>query len=72
MTAILGSVRGGAVTSAATSRCIATAAASAAACTPFSRVAAGRGARADSDQGHLYSSSTQVYLSHETDKTLLL
>ena len=40
MTAILGSVRGGGVTSAATSRCIAVAAASAAACTSFSLDAA--------------------------------
>ena len=44
MTAILGSVRGGGVTSAATSRCIATAAASAAACTSLSLDAAEQGA----------------------------
>jgi hypothetical protein len=40
MTAILGSVWGGGFTSAATSRCMAPAAASAAACTSFSRDAA--------------------------------
>lgn len=44
MTAILGSVRGGDVTSAATSRCIAIAAASAAACTSLSLDAAEQGA----------------------------